>query len=140
MKKSIVLSCFLVLILNGLKSQTVEVPYSDYDLNCSLKTDSNKVIIRNKQELFHLTNCNEIIDFKRYILVGVHGAVGGCGIPKVEFKVTMDMSPKKYLIKSTVFQFGYCRRNNLYKRFILLEKPSEDYDISFDLHITTISE
>ena len=76
MKKSIVLSCFLVLILNGLKSQTVEVPYSDYDLNCSLKTDSNKVIIR----------------------------------------------------------------NNLYKRFILLEKPSEDYDISFDLHITTISE
>lgn len=92
MKKIFILCSSMFLFISGLKSQTVDIPFSDYKLVCSIRTDSNKLIIRNKQDLFQLTNCNEIINFRKYILVGVHGAVGGCVLPKVEFKVTKDIS------------------------------------------------
>lgn len=140
MKKIFILCSSMFLFISGLKSQTVDIPFSDYKLVCSIRTDSNKLIIRNKQDLFQLTNCNEIINFRKYILVGVHGAVGGCGLPKVEFKVTKDISQKKYLIESSVFQFGNCRRNNFYKRFILMERPPDDYPIEFELKKVTVTE
>ena len=69
----------------------------------------------------------------RYIIIGVNGGIGGCNLPKVEYKIMKDLSQKKYLIEATVFEFGACRRNNHFRRFVCIEKPDDDYRIQFDL-------
>jgi hypothetical protein len=131
MYKNIVTSLMLFILVIKVSGQINSIPFYDINFECSLKGDSTKMIITNRQDLIRFTGCNNGFDFANYILVCIDGTIGGCGIPEVEYQITKDLRNKVILINAFVYQFGVCRRNNRYKRFIKISKPENDYRIEF---------
>jgi hypothetical protein len=141
MSKALIFIYLSVMLFSaGSFSQGVEMSYSDIDIECSFRTDSNKFIIRNRTEFFRLTNCSFVgIDFERYSIIGVNGYIGGCKVPVVEYRIIKDVNKRQYFIEAIVYQFGSCKRGNPYRRTVYVDKLEEDYKIHFVIRNVNIS-
>jgi len=94
-RRILIVTFFLFLGINEIKSQTIEIPYQDFEWNCNFKSSSGNFIIRNRSELKEFSTCNLFsFDFEKYTIIGVQGLNVGHEVPVVVFKILMDNSNK----------------------------------------------
>ena len=142
MKNKFLLTGFLIIAtILEINSQILEISYSNFDLGCSLKKGTSKFVINSKSDLYNLTNCNGLnVDFKQHTIIGVVGSVGGCSLPVINFTIKEDNDNKLYIIEAIISTHGNCRRNNYYKKVILIDKMQTDYRIQFETRNKNIFE
>lgn len=126
----------LVIILTGfirLYSQGFKIEFMDWPYQCSFESDSNKIFINSIQDYKRATNCS-LLNYNRYedyTLIGVQGMVGGCKLPDVDFNIYQDDEKKEYVIEAIVISYGACKRGNLYKRIVYVNKFKDNYRVIF---------
>ena len=134
-RRILIVTFFLFLGINEIKSQTIEIPYQDFEWNCNFKSSSGNFIIRNRSELKEFSTCNLFsFDFEKYTIIGVQGLNVGHEVPVVVFKILMDNSNKIITVEAKIYGGKSCScrvGKPSFKKFIYVDKLPSDYQIEF---------
>ena len=115
----------------------IEVPFEEIEMSC-INNIEREWVVRSNQELwkeksFYSDYCRNYrfpeIDFEKYILLGYHTSVGGCGMPIVKHEVFIQR--RKLIFRRMITRDGPCEINITTTRQILVPKLYKDFEIEF---------
>lgn len=122
------------LMVNSYSQDSYNTLY-DIDLQCKVHHDKSIILIRDIDDLREKTKCLSLdFDFQEYDIIGISRGTSACGQPKVDFEVIKNNAEEKYYINASIHTFGGCRVNRYCRRFVIIEKMNQDYDIEFSVN------
>jgi hypothetical protein len=136
----------IVSFLFPAKSQNkTEIDYQEIDIKCTQSTVAEQ-LIRSDAEYQKLLEKRSIhpdcdsytlpeIDFETYSLIGIHYLVAGCKNPDSDVHV-YRMPDGSYQVKTSITQYGICKRGNHVHKWILIPKIDNADQVVFEKTVT----